>query len=212
MILRSFQITALSLVLAGCSMFGVRTVEEAPYTVISSDGDIELREYSAYVSVETIVEADFENAGNRAFGRLFGYISGENTAEQSIDMTAPVISSGLQTSEGESIDMTAPVIATMNNEGWRYAFVLPADFTLDSAPRPLRDDVELVANAPRRVAAIRFSGSWRESRFEENAERLQAWLADNRIEAASGPSFAGYDPPWTIPMLRRNEILVEIEG
>ena len=77
--------------LSGCSLFGIRTVEQAGYQVVETQGDIELREYAAYVTVETTVDGDFGEAGNRAFRKLFGYISGENRARQSIDMTAPVI-------------------------------------------------------------------------------------------------------------------------
>lgn len=202
----------LAALLSGCSLFGIRTVEEAGYQVIETQGDIELRDYAAYVAVETTVEADFEDTGNRAFRKLFGYISGENRARQNIDMTAPVIASEANANPGESIDMTAPVIAEQDQGGWRYAFVLPAGYSIDNAPMPLREDVRLAEFEPRRVAVLTFSGSWNQSRFNQNLERLRGWLERNQLEAASLPRFAGYDPPWTLPFLRRNEIMIDLKS
>ena len=197
------------LLLGGCSLFGIRTVEEARYTIVSGDGDIELRRYTGYVSVETVVEGDFEQAGGQGFRRLFDYISGANREQQEIAMTAPV-TAARPGDAGAKIDMTAPVIATENRDGWSWAFVLPARYTIDNAPLPLRDDVILVENAPARVAVLTYSGSWKQSTFDENLERLLGWIENNRLEAASPPRFAAYDPPWTLPFLRRNEIMIEV--
>ncbi len=197
-----------TLLLGGCSLFGVRTVEEAGYVVVDSSGDIELRDYAPMVVVETFVRDDFDDAGNRAFGRLFAYISGENRAQQEIEMTAPVVAS--QDDTGESIEMTAPVIADKGATGWRFAFVLPARYTLESAPLPLRDDVRLRALEPRRIAVLTYSGLRSESRFERNYARLNDWISAQGLEALSGPSYAGYDPPWTLPFLRRNEIMITV--
>ena len=199
-------------VLSGCSLLGIRTVEEAGYEVVETQGDIELREYAAYVAVETTVDADFEDAGNRAFRKLFAYISGENRARQSIDMTAPVIARETDAAKGESIDMTAPVIAAQDRRGWRYAFVLPAGYSIENAPLPLREDVSLAEIEPRRVAVLTFSGSWNESTFNARLERLRDWIEINQLEADSSPRFAGYDPPWTIPFLRRNEIMIDVKS
>lgn len=195
--------------LGGCSLFGIRTAEQAEYAVVESFDAIELRDYAAHVSVETTVDAGFDDAGNRAFGRLFGYISGDNRAREPIEMTAPVIA---RESGGESIEMTAPVVATPAARGWTFAFVLPARYTMENAPLPLRDDVRLGENRPRRVAALSFSGSWREAAFASKLERLRGWIEENGFEAASPPRFAAYDPPWAIPFLRRNEILIDVES
>ena len=197
-----------TLLLGGCSLVGVRTVEEAGYAIVEASGDIEIRDYDPLVVVETFVEADFEDAGNRAFGKLFAYISGENRARQAIEMTAPVVAS--EDDGGESIEMTAPVIADKAVTGWRFAFVLPARFTIDSAPLPLRDDVRLRALESRRIAVLTYSGLRSESRFERNYARLNDWISAQGLEALSGPSYAGYDPPWTLPFLRRNEIMITV--
>ena len=205
--------TALAtLALGGCSLLGIRTAEEAAYVVVSNQDDIELREYAAYVTVETTVDAAFKEAGNRAFRKLFRYISGENRARQSIEMTAPVIASETGTGSGESIEMTVPVVTTRQQDGWRYAFVLPARYTIDNAPLPVREDLRLVENKPRRVAVLTFTGSWKEPSFRDQVDRLNDWIESNQLESASAPRFAGYDPPWAIPFLRRNEIMIDIES
>lgn len=78
---------------SACSVFAVDSVEEAPYSSVLKDSAFELRDYDAFAVAETRVEADFENAGNIAFRKLFAYISGENTGGAKIEMTTPVIAS-----------------------------------------------------------------------------------------------------------------------
>lgn len=209
---RPLGVALIAAALSGCSLFGIRSAEEARYQVLDAQGDIELRQYATFVAVETTVDAGFEDAGNRAFRKLFGYISGENRARKNIDMTAPVIASEADEIDGVSIEMTAPVIAEQDRRGWRYAFVLPAGYTMDNAPLPLPEDVSLAEIEPRRVAVLSFSGSWNAATFRDNLARLRGWIERNRLEAASSPRYAGYDPPWTIPFLRRNEIMIDVES
>ncbi len=208
-VMRTLAAALIALALGGCSLLGIRTIEEPAYVVLNTEDGIELREYETHVTVETTVDADFNDAGNRAFGRLFGYISGENRARQKIEMTAPVIASE---TAGETIEMTAPVIAAREQGSWRYAFVLPSRYTIDNAPLPLGDELRLVENKPKRVAVLTFTGSWRESNFSQQVERLNDWIDSQQLTAAAGPRFAGYDPPWAIPFLRRNEIMIDIRS
>jgi hypothetical protein len=97
-------------------------IEEAPFATIEKRGAFELRQYQPYVVAETRVEGSFEDVGNEAFQRLFGYISGRNRAAKSIAMTAPVE----QAAVAEKIAMTAPVTQEKSGDRWRVAFVLPA--------------------------------------------------------------------------------------
>ncbi len=193
---------------AGCSLFGIRTSEEASYTVLTSDDSIELREYAPQVIAETRVEAGFDEAGEIAFRRLFGYISGDNVASREISMTAPVVADDL--GAGQEIEMTAPVVQQQSGAGWRFAFVLPSSFTLATAPAPTSGDVNLVLEPRKTVAALRYRGGWDEDAFRRNVETLRAWMAAQKLEAASPPRAAGYDPPWTLPFLRRNEVLIDV--
>lgn len=208
-VLRPLTIAVLTVALGGCSLFGIRTTEEAGYVLVEAEDEFELRDYTAQVTVETTVDANFEDAGNRAFRKLFAYISGENRAAESIEMTAPVIASE---AGGESIAMTVPVMAAQDRQGWRYAFVLPASYSADTAPLPLRDDVRIAETDRRRVAVLTFTGPWRQSTFNKNLDRLRDWIERSDLEIASPPSFASYDPPWTIPFLRRNEIIIDVKS
>jgi DNA gyrase inhibitor GyrI len=88
--------------------------------------------------------------------------------------------------------------------------VLPAGYRLDNAPTPTREDVTLARVPARRVAVKRYSGWWNEASYRENLQLLQGWMRQNKLEADSEPRYAGYDPPWTLPFLRRNEIMIDI--
>ena len=193
---------------AGCSVFGVESVEQAPYSVVQKDGAFEIREYDPMVVVETRVDAGFREAGNTAFRKLFAYISGENTASEKIAMTAPVVAA--QNSDGEKIAMTAPVTASAEGDSWVYRFVLPESYQLDTAPRPLNPEVKLLEVPATRVAAIRFSGRSTEKARQRKTEALNEWLSNAGIETTSDPRWAGYNAPWALPPFRRNEVLVDV--
>ncbi len=199
---------AVALLQSGCSLFGIRDVEEAGYTLVRQQGAFEIRRYDPSVIAQTRVDADFDEAGRIAFGRLFGYISGANRQQREISMTAPVIAID---AAGEEIEMTVPVIAEASSRGWRFAFVLPADIDLDSAPIPTSSDVSLLAIPAKTVAVARYSGSWTETRYRDNLRGLRQWITRENLKITSTPRVAGYDPPWTIPFLRRNEVMVDIE-
>lgn len=192
---------------AGCSVVGVNSVEEASYRVLNKEGNYELREYAPYVVAETRVEAEFKEAGNIAFRRLFGYISGDNESTQKVAMTAPVVA---EPGKGEELEMTAPVMGEPVGGSWQYRFVLPASYSMQTAPIPLNDNVQLVAVPGETVAALRFSGLVSQEDVEERSEQLSAWMLSNNLQAASGPRWAGYDPPWTIPFFRRNEVMIVV--
>jgi hypothetical protein len=111
------SLIALAVMLQSCSLFGIRSTEEAAYSVLQKQGDYELRQYESLVVASTLVESDFDEAGKQAFRRLFNYISGDNTAGQEIAMTAPVIATENQSNGGEEIAMTAPVTSERLDQG-----------------------------------------------------------------------------------------------
>lgn len=209
---RSILAILVLLISTGCSVLGIRTAEEAGYTVIREDGRFELRQYDELVVVETSVNAGFDEAGEIAFGRLFAYISGDNVARSKIPMTAPVVTEPEGRTEGVKVAMTAPVLAESAGDAWKVAFVLPSSFTPETAPLPSNPLVELAAIPSRTVAAIRFSGRLSEQKALELEQPLQAWIDQNGLTATSAPRSAGYDPPWTLPVLRRNELLIDVEA
>jgi DNA gyrase inhibitor GyrI len=196
---------------SGCSLVGINNVEEAAYTVVSKDDNFELRDYAPMVIVETTIDADFDNAGNKAFRRLFAYISGNNVSNSEIAMTAPVIADQADNSPGTEIAMTAPVLQEYSQGGWRYAFVLPADLTLDTAPEPLEDNVRLAQVPAKKVAVVQFSGFSSEQSMQDKTSELNDWISTNNLTPLSEPRWAGYNPPWTIPFLRRNEVMIDVQ-
>jgi len=196
--------------LSGCSVFGINSVEQASYDEIRVEGDYELRLYQPMVIAETYVEGDFDSAGEIAFNRLFDYISRDNISSSKIAMTAPVIVDQTRSEMSKSMDMTAPVLQQRKDQGWRYMFVLPADYTLQTAPAPLDQNVTLSTIPQKKVAVLRFSGLRNEQRINDKTLQLQQWITANKLTAASEPRWAGYNPPWTLPFYRRNEIMIDI--
>ncbi len=190
-------------------MFGHSGVEEAPYKVVLKDENIEIREYKPMVLASTTVEGDYEDYTNKAFQRLFDYISGDNIAEEKLAMTAPVFQ---EPESGKKIAMTAPVLEEKDGQSWTMSFVLPANFTMKNAPKPTNPDVKLSEVPAETRAAITYSGLSPIEAIERNRKALEVWIAKNGYEAVGSYQNAGYNPPWTIPALRRNEVLIPVKA
>lgn len=182
--------------------------EEAKFDVVTSDGDFQVRDYADQVVAEVVIDDDFEGAGNRAFRKLFGYISGDNEAREDIAMTAPVS----QTRQSEKIAMTAPVGQRATDGGWAVSFMLPADYTIDSAPLPTDRAVQLRAIPGQRMASVRYSGRWTEKNYDKNLAVLAEWMEQEGLQATGEPVWARYDAPFKPPFWRRNEILIPIDS
>jgi hypothetical protein len=184
-------------------------IEEPRFRVLERDGAFELREYAPYLIAETRVEAGFTDAGNVAFRRLFRYISGENTAQQKIAMTAPVTQSSAAKS-GEKIAMTAPVAQQADGDAYRVAFVVPAKYTLDTVPRPRDPTVQIRAVPAQLIASWRYSGRWTERNYREHEAELRAAIAARNLKVTGEPTLARYNPPFMPSFLRRNEVLIPV--
>ncbi len=181
--------------------------EQQPYEVIRAEDGWELRRYPEHVVAETIVtDVDFEDAGNRAFRPLFGYISGANRVTQKIAMTAPVV----QSSSSQKIAMTAPVVQSSGKDGYAVAFVLPAGMTEADAPEPTAPEVHIRTVPAQLVAATRFSGRWKEESWREHRAELLAAVRTAGLTVTGEPRFARFDPPYKPWFLRRNEVLVDV--
>ena len=182
-------------------------IEEVPCTVIEQNGAFELRQYSPHIVAETMVEGAFDQVGNEGFRRLANYINGENRSRQSIAMTAPVS----QEAQPEKIAMTAPVGQEKSGDRWRITFVMPTKYTLDSLPEPVDSRIELKQEPGRLMAAVRYSGTWSRKRYDENKERLLAWIEERGFKQTAEPVWARYNPPFMPWFLRRNEILIPVD-
>jgi hypothetical protein len=181
-------------------------LEEAPYTLIAKSGRFELRQYQPTIVASTIVEGDFEKVGNEGFRRLADYINGNNRSRQSIAMTAPVG----QQSGSEKIAMTAPVSQQQSAGHWRITFLMPAEYSLETLPEPLDERISVQQVPGRRMAAVRYSGTWSRSRYERNLSLLLGWLEEQQIKPVGDPVWARYDPPFMPWFLRRNEVLIAL--
>lgn len=185
------------------------SIEQPKYAVVHTDDSVEYRQYQDYLVVETEITGapDFESAGNEGFRRLFQYIAGANDGGAKISMTAPVI----QDKAGAKIAMTAPVAQEASASGWRVAFVVPSGYTIDTAPQPTDQRVYLRQVPGKLVAAIRYSGRWTQANVEKYQAELEASLAAAGVKALLEPVVARYNGPFTLPFLRRNEIVVAVD-
>lgn len=203
MSVRFMVLVAVLLVLAGVKAMAV---EEAAYTVVQKADSFELRDYAPHIVAETSVDGSLEDAGNKAFRKLFRYISGENQSRDTIAMTAPVS----QEARGEKIAMTAPVGQQRSADRWAVSFTMPASSTMETLPVPNDPAVTLRQVPARRMAAVRYSGTWSEQNYRKYKGKLEEWIRGNGFEIAGEPVWARYNPPFSLWFLRRNEILIPV--
>jgi SOUL heme-binding protein len=190
---------------------GIRVgTEEPKYTRHPLTATVEIRRYGPRIAAETTVDADENRARDVGFRRLAGYIFGGNRRDQRISMTAPV---GQRSRRGgEQIAMTAPVVqATGTESGWAIRFFMPAKWTMETLPAPKDDQVRLVTVPPATVAVLRFSGDRSPKAVASRTDELVKILRDKGIKATGEAEAWFYDPPWTLPMRRRNEIAIAID-
>lgn len=185
--------------------------EEPEYRVLQETEAFELREYAPYIVAETVVRGDYRTSGNKAFRILAGYIFGDNRSSEKMAMTVPVTSD--RAGGGETMNMTAPVTSSRDEDGdaYRYQFVMERKYTLDTLPVPNDERVSLREVPARLVAVRRYSGRRTERNFERNRDALLEALAETDLRPVSTPQSAAYNGPFTLPFLRRNEVLVEVE-
>jgi len=183
-------------------------IEEATYKVVKKDNKFEIRDYAPHILAETVVEGDFDEAGNKAFNVLFGYISGDNRSREKLAMTAPVS----QEPKGEKIKMTAPVGQQRVQESWAVSFMMPASYTLETLPEPEDPKVTLRQVPARRIAAVRYSGFWNEKGYLRYKLELESWISEKGYTIVGDPIWARYNAPFTPWFLRRNEILIPVDA
>jgi hypothetical protein len=183
--------------------------EEQPFDVVRRYDGFELRRYPSHVVAEVTVRLPFEQAGNKAFGSLFGYISGQNRSRTSVPMTAPVVQSA---GPSQKVAMTAPVTQRRTDEGgYAVAFVLPASLTQDTAPEPT-DPKVTIRTVPSSLAAVtRYSGRWSQDSYERHCADLLEAIEAEGLTVAGQPRFARFDPPFKPWFLRRNEVIVDVD-
>ncbi len=203
---RPLRTLFLSLLLAGYSMT-THAIEEPDYTIVQDLGDVEVRRYSPYVVAEVEVEGPAEKAGNVAFPILAGYIFGKNKGARKLAMTAPVKQAAMPV----KMEMTAPVQQRAAAGGYAVQFVLPKGTTVTSAPEPEDARVHVREVPASELAAIRYSGLWSQSNYQQHLERLQATLRQAGLAWTGEPIYSRYNAPFTPWFLRRNEIWLTLQ-
>ena len=194
-------------------------IEEPRYDVIVSQPPFELRHYAPTLIAQTLVDGDMDTASSQGFRLIANYIFGNNIAVGSdqaakIAMTAPV------TVEPQStkIAMTAPVTIEPQSGNtrvsganqWRIHFVMPSQYTLATIPKPNNSAVTLHELPRKYMAVYRYSGFNTQARVQEKTEEVLAWAKEQSLKVVGTPQLSRYDPPWTPPMFRRNEIMFEV--
>jgi hypothetical protein len=175
---------------------------EPSFTRVISDGAFEIRDYKTQIIAEVRVPEGRSDPAGAGFRPLARYIFGGNQPKASIAMTAPVT----RQKTGQSIAMTAPVTRQDSGGDWKVRFIMPEGSSLASMPPPLDPNVKLLEEPAKRYAVIKFSGFGTMETMEKKSAELRAWLAGRDIKPIGAPIYASYDPPWTPPFLRRNEV------
>jgi len=183
-------------------------IEEPKYTVIEKSGAFELRAYDPKIVAETLVSGSLDKASRNGFKAIADYIFGNNSSRtggnEKISMTAPVT----MKPKSEKISMTTPVSMEQTGGQWRVHFVMPSQYTFDTLPKPNNPAVTLREVPTSNYAVIRFSGFAGEDKTITKTAELIEWLDSKGITAVGKPELARYNPPWTLPFLRRNEVMV----
>ena len=176
--------------------------EEPAYDVRERLSDrVEIRSYGPRIVAETTVDP----LANQAFRIVAGYIFGNNKGSSSIAMTAPVEVDP----SGDRIAMTAPVEIADGEDRLTMRFFMPSRYTLADLPEPNDPRVRLRVVPASIVAIIRFSGL-SDHRNQPQVDELRQALQNSSWKEAGPPTGFYYNPPWTLPFLRRNEVAIPV--
>lgn len=182
--------------------------EEPAFDQIEKSGQFEIRQYRAQLIAETFSEGELSPASNRGFRALAGFIFGQNRSKEAgpgkqsekISMTAPV------TVEAQ----TGSMLTADEANRWRVQFTMPSKYSAASLPQPTNPAVQIREVPAKRYAVISFSGFTDAAKMQQKTAELLNWMKTKELHPIARPQLARYDPPWTLPFFRRNEILIEI--
>ena len=184
--------------------------EEPEFKLISEEGEFQIREYDPKIIAQVEVEGDFDEASSKGFKLLADYIFGNNLLDggsKKISMTTPVEMSPM----AENLLMTSSILDDQVNNKWSINLIMPQEFSLDTLPKPNNSQVNIIEVPKEKYAVILFSGLIRESSYAEKVELLSNYLEENSFKQKSAIKIARYNPPWTLPFFRRNELMVRID-
>ena len=178
-----------ALLLSGAAM----ATEEPKYTVLKQTEDFELRRYDEQLVAQTWVTGDQDAASRAGFKILADYIFGNNSAANG---------------KIRKISMTAPVSIQQTEDKWRVQFTMPSQYTLQTLPKPNNPNIEIVEVPAQTYGVIKFSGSAGTEKVAAKTKELQSWMQGQNLTIIGKSELARYNPPWTLPFLRRNEVMI----
>ena len=182
-------------------------VEKPKYIVNFTEEDIESRSYDSMIVAEVLIKNSREESISQGFRVLADYIFGNNVSAEKIPMTSPVIEQ-----KSEKIPMTAPVKQQIKDNIWSIQFIMPAQYSMDSLPKPNNNTVKIKLIPPAEYVVIKFNGKNENKNIQIHEDKLKEFIEKKDLEVKGKPIYAFYNPPWTIPILRRNEIMIEIKN
>lgn len=199
-----------SLLISGVAM----ATEEPSYTILTKTDHFELRRYDPQLVAQTWVGGDQRAASRQGFKILADYIFGNNTAangdSSKISMTAPVMMQPPSADEKSSqkIAMTAPVSMQQTEGKWRVQFVMPSEYSIQTLPKPNNSDITITELPIKTYAVLKFSGLAGADKVADKTEALRSWMKKQKLTPIGAAELARYNPPWTPPFMRRNEIMI----
>ena len=206
-----YLVLSSSLLISGMAM----ATEEPNYTILNQSENFELRRYDAQIVAQTWVTGEQDDASSKGFKILADYIFGNNKApsggRSKISMTAPVTMQSETekgSDESQKIAMTAPVSMQKSAGKWRVQFTMPSHYTLQTLPKPNNPNVEIIEVPIRTYGVIKFSGLAGTEKVAAKTEELQSWMQAQKLTVTGTPELARYNPPWTLPFMRRNEVMI----
>ena len=174
----------------------IMAIEEPDFDVLQAEASFELREYKKFIIAETELNGSFDSASRKGFRRVASYIFGGNK--------------GLDGSS-EKIQMTAPVTVTPDKSNWKLHFVMPKNYSLSDLPIPNDKNVKIRAVPAHQAAVVIFSGWTTEAKLNKKASELELWIKKQGLKVMGPVQVARYNDPFTLPWLRRNEIIVQVK-
>lgn len=195
-----------SLAASSCSVFGVNSGDTLSYRTLYEDKTYEIREYAPYLVAQVSISQDKKDKSSEAFRMLAGFIFGKNKTQNSISMTSPVVEK-----DSTKISMTSPVKEFNESDGYTMQFIMPKKFTLSTLPIPLNKKIQIKEVKAHTVAVLKYTWTNSLEKKQKNKEKLLKWIKTDKKYSQKGAAyFASYNPPWTIPFLKTNEVLIPI--
>ena len=183
--------------------------EEPVFSLIYKENNFEVREYAPRIIAQVKIIGNFDEASSAGFRSLADFIFGNNSINnesEKISMTAPVVAEPTS----EKIPMTTPVLAEEKNNEWLISFVMPKEYSFKTLPKPNNSEVTLTTLPKEKFAVIVFSGLVRESSYDEKVKLLNNFIEKQDLKTSGSVQIARYNPPWTLPFFRRNELMIKV--